>query len=117
MEPSLVLAAVDRMRLVDDELSPDAQTDRMAVERESLAASVDAQLAGMPEVRAQLAAALHAARLFNAGRERTKSTIVRLINEFRLAFREIGRRAVDAGIIESPTSIAMLTLEELGEFV
>lgn len=117
VEPDLVLAAVDRMRLAGDELDPDVQTARMAADRAAVTAEVDAMLSSAPEARAQLANALRAAQLFSAGRERTKTTIVRLINEVRMGFLELGRRGVESGAIESPTSIAMLTIDELGTFV
>ena len=117
VEPELVLAAVDRMRGAGDELDPDLQTVRMAAERGAIAVELDNALAGAPEARAQLEAALRSAQVFVAGRERTKTTIVRLINEYRMAFRELGRRGVDAGAIESPTSLAMLTFDQLEQFV
>ncbi len=50
-------------------------------------------------------------------RERTKSTIVRVIHEARMAFRELGRRHAEAGDIEDADHVFMLLNSELDDFV
>ena len=50
-------------------------------------------------------------------RERTKSTIVRVIHEARMVLREMGRRHAEAGHIEDPDHVFMLLNSELDDFV
>ena len=59
--------------------------------REAATARVEAALAGDPAALAQFRAGLHSARLYLAGRERTKTTCIRIIHEVRMAVRELGR--------------------------
>lgn len=115
--PRLVFAAIDRLRLSDDAQSP--RTSTAAVEARAEAAR--AELAGLIGENAELAgtfaAGLRTAQLFDAGRERSKTTIVAMIHEMRLAFRELGRRAHAEGVLEDPDQIFMLTDAELDAFV
>jgi pyruvate,water dikinase len=115
--PELALTAIDRMRLVPPELSPQIQHDRMAAERQRLASEVSEALAGEPESRAQFEAGLASGLLYMAGRERSKTTIIRLTNELRVMMHELGRRMVDAGQFRALTDFSMLLAEELDDFV
>ena len=116
-DPELALAAIDRMRQADDDLSPQRQWDARAAEREALAGPLVDALASNPEVQAQFAAALSASRLFLAGRERTKTTIIKLVHESRLSFHEIARRMVADGHFEHFNDFALLTNEEYDDFL
>jgi pyruvate,water dikinase len=89
----------------------------LASERELIAADVLPKLAPAPEVQAQLAAALNAATIFLPARERTKTTIIKITQEVRLAARELGRRMVELGIFEIPENIGMLRDDELDAFI
>ena len=94
--PELALAAVDRMRQVEANAGPQPHWDERAADRESLTAEVASKIEGNPEVHGQFLAAVRAAGLFLAGRERTKTTIIKATHESRLAFHEIARRMLDA---------------------
>ena len=77
----------------------------------------DAALAADPATQAQFQAAIRAAAVFLAGRERTKTTIIKLVHEARLNFHEIGRRMLDAGHFERIEDFALLTNEEYDSFL
>ena len=114
--PELALAAVDRMRLSAD-VSPRDRQEEQATEREALIASVAKRLDGTPGVRDQFLAGVRSAAVFLAGRERCKTTMVKLIHEARLTLRELGRRMVEADVFQLPEDFGMLTAGELDAFV
>jgi phosphohistidine swiveling domain-containing protein len=60
---------------------------------------------------------LRAAGLFLAGRERSKTTIIRLVHECRVCMRELGRRLVDRGAFEDAGDFAFLREDELDELL
>jgi pyruvate,water dikinase len=115
--PELALAAIHRMRLSPNEAAPEAQQARLIADREQLAAELIPLLDGDPEGQGQFAAAIGAAKVFLPGRERSKTNIIRLVNEIRLAANELGRRMVDAGHIDRPEGISMLTVDEVEPFL
>ncbi len=111
-EPALALALIERMRLTDDSAAPEAGGAANAASREAATARVEAALAGDPAALAQFRAGLHSARLYLAGRERTKTTIIRVIHEVRMAVRELGARHG-----YPPSATCMLLADELDAFV
>jgi phosphohistidine swiveling domain-containing protein len=116
-DPGLALTAIDRMRRAPDDESPDASNAAVAGERERLGASLLEQLAGDAAAAAQVGAALRAAAIFLPGRERSKTTIIRLVHESRMAMRELGRRLVERGQFDDAGDFAFLRLEELDELL
>ena len=116
-EPELPLAAIDRMRLVDDADAPHHHQASMATDREAAIPGALEAVAGDPEAHGQLAAALAAAPIFLAGRERTKTNIIRLVNEIRVGQRALGNRMVERGLWAKPTSGAMLEDGEIDQFL
>jgi len=113
----LPLVAIDRMRLADDSQAPRHQHEAMAGAREDAAPGVLAAVEGDPETHGQLTAALAAAPVFLAGRERTKTNIIRLVNEIRVAMHALGERMVERGVYDKPTSGSMLSDEEVDAFL
>jgi rifampicin phosphotransferase len=116
-EPELPLAAIDRMRHVDDADAPLDHQAAMATDREAAIPEALEAVAGDPEAHGQLTAALAAAPIFLAGRERTKTNIIRLVNELRIGQREMGNRMVERGLWDKPTSGAMLEDHEVDAFL
>ena len=112
-DPDLVLAAVDRMRLTDDSGSPRDENARREEERTQLAAELAPMLEGDAEAAGTFQAALASASVFLPGRERTKTNIIRVLGEVRMALWELGRRMVDAGEIDDARDICMLFGDEL----
>ncbi|MDQ1375536.1 MAG: rifampicin phosphotransferase [Actinomycetota bacterium] len=116
-KPELALLAVDRMRAAPDEAAPQRHFEERAAEREALTAQVAEALAANPEVQGQFLAAVRAAGIFLAGRERTKTTIIKLTHEARLAFGEIARRLMADGHLDRFEDFAMITNDEYDDFL
>jgi pyruvate,water dikinase len=74
-------------------------------------------LAGDPETQGQFVAALRAAPIFLAGRERSKTNAIRLTHELRLAFVELGKRYVEKGYFDNVNSYGMLRWDELDQAI
>ncbi len=114
--PEIVLAALDVMRKAPDHDSPAAHAAEREAERATATAEVRAALAGNAEALGQFEAGLRCALLFAPGRERSKTTNIKLVHEQRLALRELGRRAAEAGHLASAEQVFMLTDDELADF-
>ncbi len=116
-KPDLVLALIDRMRLAPDESAPGASHAAREAEREALVASVTEALSGDPETQGTFLAAITSAKTFVPGRERSKTSIIKVIHEVRMAVFELGRRARAAGALENAADICLLFDDELEAFV
>ncbi len=116
-DPELALSAIDRMRLSPGSASPLGHQAELAADRERIGAEIAAMLAGNDEVLGQFHAALAAARVFMAGRERTKTNCVRMIQEVRIMSYAWAERFVEAGHLEQVADFAMLSFDELTAFV
>lgn len=112
-KPALALAAVDRMRLAPDTNSPAQKAKQLQADREAAVAQVEAALAGDDAALAQFRAGLQASLVYLPGRERTKTNSIKIVHEMRLALRELGRRAVEAGAFDHVEQVFMLTDDEL----
>jgi pyruvate,water dikinase len=112
-QPDLALAAIDRMRRADDSAAPSGHHAAAEAERLRLGEEIAAMLAGVPETQGQFVAALASASVFLAGRERSKTNIIRVVHEVRMNVWEIGRRAVGRGELDEPRDVCMLFDDEL----
>ncbi len=117
-DPTIALAALDRIRLQSDDESPAIRNRARADEREATIAEVRSKLAeiGDDELIGQFEGALVASNQL-AFRERTKTNIIRTVHEGRMAFRELGRRHAEAGHLADPQHVFMLLDTELDDFV
>ncbi len=111
-DPELALALLDRMRLATDDASPQLRFAHNVAEREEATARIESALADQPDALGQFRAGLHSAHLYLAGRERTKTAIIRVIHEVRMALWELGARHG-----YSPSATCMLLADELDAFV
>jgi pyruvate,water dikinase len=116
-KPELGLAALDRMRLAPDSASPAAKNAALAAERERVTQEIAAMLAGDPQTQGLFLAAASAARVFQAGRERTKTNNIRMIHEIRMAMHTVGRRMVAAGHLEDEGDYAFLLADEVDDWL
>ena len=116
-KPDLVLAAIDRMRMADDSASPAVEQAAREAERVELSAALTEALAADPEVQGQFTAALASAQVFVPGRERSKTTIIRVIHELRMAIWELGHRAVAKGELAEARDICLLFRDELEAYM
>ena len=110
-KPSLALALVDKMRLLDDSQSPSAkqaahaaETDRAMLEAtEGMDAATEAAFRG----------AIGSARRFAGWRESGKSSCIKIMNEARMALIELGDRLAADGILEHSRQIFIALDSEL----
>jgi pyruvate,water dikinase len=116
-DPDLVLAMIDRMRLSDDDASPRAHHHVLERTRCQLADELDAMLAADPEAQAQFRAGLASAAVFVPGRERSKTSIIRVVHEMRMAVWEVGRRAVERGELDAARDVCLLFIDEVEQLV
>jgi pyruvate,water dikinase len=115
--PELALAAVDRMRHAPDESNPQRHFDERVAEREAVTQQVGDALAADPATQGQFLAACRASQIFLAGRERSKTTVIKFVHEARLGMHELGRRMVAAGHFDEPEDFGMITDEEYDAFL
>jgi pyruvate,water dikinase len=109
--PELPLVMIDRLRLQPPDHDPRAKVAELAERRKALVAEVRAQLP--PEQQEVFDNAMLAVERYLPAREQSKTTMIRLLQEGRLALREISRRQVEAGHLEHIEDLSMLTLDEI----
>ncbi len=115
--PEIALAAIGRVRLQSDDESPSRRNAARAAEREQVTADVRALVAPLgEELAGQFEAGLAASSQL-AFRERTKTNVIRVVHEGRMAFRELGRRHAAAGDLADAAHVFMLLDSELDAFV
>jgi pyruvate,water dikinase len=116
--PEIALALIDRIRFQSDDESPTKRNANKAAEREAITAEVRAKVAelGDEELMGQFEGAMIASNQMSF-RERTKTNIIRVVHEGRMAFRELGRQMHAAGHVNDPLDVFMLTDDELDAFV
>ena len=105
-DPSIALAAIDRLRHAPAERDPEATARTLAAERATL---VDATRRALPRLkRKPFDLALRAASMYSAHREGTKAAFVRLLDPARLALIELARRS---GVPHG--DLCLLTIDEI----
>ncbi len=114
-DPDLALVAIEQMRRTPDRAAPSEHQSACAEERERVGAEITAMVEGDAETHGQFLAALRAAPLFLAGRERSKTNAIRLTHELRLAMHELGRRYVERGVFDRPNNFGMVRWDELDQ--
>ncbi|GAB2459874.1 PEP-utilizing enzyme [Xylanimonas ulmi] len=107
--PEIAWSAIDRIRHAPNSADPRDAQRRLGSEREAALAQAAAALAGDPPTQAQFLAGAQAARTFLAGRERSKTNVITLVHEARMAMRELGRRMVERGVFAEVEDFGMLT--------
>jgi len=115
-DPVQALAHVDSLRRSPDDGSPSGRAARLAARREAVAAEIRALL-GDPEKVQTFDVAMRSAQSTIPLREKTKANAATVINEVRMAVRELGRRGVDAGHLSEPEEVMMLVASELDAYV
>ncbi len=116
-DPSIALAAIDRIRFQDDDEAPQLRAAKLAAQREALVEEVRGKVAPLGE---ELLGAFEGALVggnMMVFRERAKTNLIKALHETRMVFRELGRRSADTGDLADPDHIFMLTHDELAGFV
>ncbi len=109
-DPSIALAAIDRLRLSPVDRDPAEARKRLAADRRLATQHALKRLRG-PK-RAMLRRALDTAALYATAREATKATFVRCLYPVRVALHELARRHD----IER-SDLFLMTIDELPEFL
>ncbi|MGW4334983.1 PEP-utilizing enzyme [Rhodococcus koreensis] len=115
--PDIALGAIDRMRIADESKAPRANLARMAEDRGKAIDTVRSKIAGDEAATAQFQALLHAAEIFLPARERSKTSLVRMIGEVKVPFRELGLRLAKDAYLDRPEDFALVTRQEFEDFV
>lgn len=116
-DPVQALAHVDTLRHSTDDGSPAARAQRLTARRQAAAEELRQALAGQEDKLATLELGLRSAKDTIPLREQTKANAVVVVNEVRLAVRELGRRGVEAGRLTEPEDVMMLLAAELDAYV
>lgn len=110
-KPSLALALVDKMRLLDDTQSPSAKQAAHAAETDKAMAEATADMDAATE--AAFRGAIGSARRFAAWRESGKSSCIKIMNEARMALVELGERLAAEGVLDHSRQIFIALDSEL----
>ena len=110
-KPSLAIALIDKMRLLDDAQSPSAKQAAHAAETDKAMAEATEGMDAATE--AAFRGAIGSARRFAGWRESGKSSCIKIMNEARMALIELGERLAADGVIDHPRQIFIALDEEL----
>ena len=90
--PALAERLIEVMRKQGDDGDPAVRAEAVASLREDVTDRVREALAGDEEASARFEAGLASAHRYLAGRERTKTNVIRVLHEVRVSLREVARR-------------------------
>ncbi len=110
-KPSLALALVDKMRLLDDAQSPSAKQAAHAAETDKAMAEATEGMDAATE--AMFRGAIGSARRFAGWRESGKSSCIKIMNEARMALIELGERLAAEGVLDHSRQIFIAVDDEL----
>ena len=117
-DPTICLAAIERIRFQDDGEAPKLRAARLKEERERLVDEVGEKLAALGDEA--LTGMFHGALVggnMMIFRERGKTNVIKALHEVRMAFRELGSRHADSGNLSQPSHIFQLTVDEVQAFI
>ncbi len=109
--PEIVVALLDCMRHCDDGLSPRLRRSHLEADRARLVTEISEALTGTQQDR--FLAGIGASTAFLRGRELSRTNVMRVIHEMRLALRELAERGVARNDLEEIDNLWMLTADEL----
>ena len=90
--PELASNLIAVMRKQGDDGDPANRAAEVAAQRHTVTEQIRAAIAGDAEAAGQFEVGLASAHRYLAGRERAKTNIIKVINEVRVALREVARR-------------------------
>ena len=112
--PQMPLVIIDRMRQADDSRAPILRSERLVEEREKAVESAKNELSRFLHRRFDLI--YKCAIDYSQARERSKTVIIDMIHQCRLALRELGRRASERGGGD-PEDLWFVCIEEMGNYL
>ena len=110
-KPSLALALVDKMRLLEDSESPSAKQALHAAATDQAMLEATAGMDAATE--AMFRGAIGSARRFAGWRESGKSSCIKIMNEARMALIELGSRLASNGVLDDSRQIFIALDSEL----
>jgi len=116
-KPALALALIDAMRQVGPDGDPAKAAARTVADSAAALTEALDRVKGNDEATTMVQLAATSGRRFNAWRERSKTNCIRVMNEARVAMREIGRRHAATGALAHEKQVFMLLNEELDAFI
>ena len=111
MAPEIILALLDCMRHCEDDLNPRLRRAHLEADRARLVTEISEALSGAQKDR--FLAGIGASTAFLRGRELSRTNVVRVIHEMRLALRELAARGVRRNDFAELDDLWMLTAGEL----
>lgn len=117
INPTLAYQMIDRVRRQEDAMSPAIRAAEAATRREAAVAELTALVAGDEATAGLLAAGISSGQAAYRMREGGKNASVMLMQEPKLAFRELGRRMAERGHLADPMHVFQLLESELDGFV
>ncbi len=117
INPTLAYQMIDRVRKQDASMSPTARAAEAAKRREAAVAELTAAVAGDEQTSGLLAAGIASGQMSYRLREGGKNATVMLMQEPKLAFRELGRRMHERGHLSDPMHVFQLLESELDDFL
>ena len=117
INPTLAYQMIDRVRRQEDAMSPAIRAAESAQRRESAVAELTAAVAGDEATAGLLAAGIASGQAAYRMREAGKNATVMLMQEPKLAFRELGRRMAERGFLADPMHVFQLLESELDAFL
>jgi pyruvate,water dikinase len=116
-EPRLVLSVLDVLRRADESADPNVRAEQRARRSAESTATVRRSMRGSPAAEQRFDTSMAAASRWLLTRQRIRQVVSGLHHEQRLAARELGRRHVHTGLLDSIDQICMLLVGELDQFV
>ncbi len=117
INPTLAYQMIDRVRRQDDSMSPKVRAAAAAHRREAAVAELTAAVAGDEATAGLLAAGIASGQMSFRLREGGKNATVKLMQEPKLAFRELGRRMHERGHLVDPMHVFQLLESELDAYI
>jgi phosphohistidine swiveling domain-containing protein len=117
INPTLAYQMIDRVRRQEDAMSPSLRSGESAKRREAAVADLTAAVAKDEATAGLLAAGIASGQSAYRLREAGKNATVMLMQEPKLAFRELGRRMHERGHIADLMHVFQLLESELDAFV
>lgn len=117
INPTLAYQMIDRVRRQEDSMAPATRAAEAAARREAAVAELTAAVAGDEQTAGLLAAGIASGQMAYRLREGGKNATVMLMQEPKLAFRELGRRMHERGHLQDPMHVFQLLEGELDDFI
>jgi len=117
INPTLAYQMIDRVRRQEDAMSPSLRSGESAKRREAAVAELTAAVAEDESTSGLLAAGIASGQSAYRLREAGKNATVMLMQEPKLAFRELGTRMYERGHLTDPMHVFQLLESELDSFL